>query len=166
MLAVFLLRSHQQFALAGILAGGFFHVHVLAGLQAQHGHRRVPVVGRGYRDGVNVLGFQDAAEIAFGFGRIAQRLLRLGRELGQDVGVHVADVGHTRGLAVGLERRKVRAGAAFDAVAVDGEVQAVVGAENLRVTLGCRSKCRARHTRCEAVHELSARNHSNLRFLL
>ncbi len=165
-LAVLLLRGHQQLALAGVLAGGFFDIHVLAGLEAEHGHGRMPVVGRGHGDSVDLFGFEDAAEIAFALGRIAKHLLRFGGKFGQDVGVHVTDVGNAGGLAVGLERRKVRACAAFDAIAVNGEVQTVVGAETLRVTLGGGGKCRARHTRGQVVHKASARNHRNLQFCI
>jgi hypothetical protein len=41
---------------------------MLARLQAEHGHGRMPVVGRGNGDGVNLFGFEHAAEIAFALG--------------------------------------------------------------------------------------------------
>jgi hypothetical protein len=89
------------------------------------------VVGRGYGDDVDIFRFEHATEIALGFWRVAKHLLRLGCKPGQDTGVDVADVGNAGSLAIGLERREMRIASAVEAV--DGEVQAVVGAEDLRI---------------------------------
>ena len=53
-LAIFLLNLDQQRALGGVVAAWFFNIDVLAGLHAGDGHRRVPVVGHGNGDGVNI----------------------------------------------------------------------------------------------------------------
>ena len=103
-LSIFLLRGHNQFAFARILARGFFHINVLAGLEAENRHRRVPVVGCRNRNGIDFFRFEGVAEIAFGLRRIAKHLLGFGGKLGANVVVHVADVGDTSRLAVGAQR--------------------------------------------------------------
>ncbi len=62
-LAVFLLRFDQQRALAGIVAAGFFNVDVLPGLKSEDGHRRMPVIGRGDGDGVDILALENLAKV-------------------------------------------------------------------------------------------------------
>ena len=65
-LAVFLLRGDEERAFGGIVAAGLFDVDVLAGFDAGDGHGRVPVVGRGDGDGVDVFALEELAEVAFG----------------------------------------------------------------------------------------------------
>ena len=133
-LAVFLLRFDQKRALARVVAAGFFNVDVLSGLKSEDGHRRMPVIGRGDRDGVNILALENLAKILLRSRVIAHCLAGLGSELGQDVAFDIADTGDVGRILVGLERREMRIGAAVQPD--DGEVEAFVGAEDLAVALG------------------------------
>ncbi len=136
---------------------------MLAGLEAEHGHGRVPVVGRGDGDGVDFFRFEGVAEIAFGLGRVAEHLLRLGGEFGEDAGIDVADIGDAGGLAVGVQRGEMRVAAAVEAV--DGKVQPVVGAENLRIAFCRGCKRRACDTGGQAIHKCAPGNHLRLQFV-
>ena len=66
------LRHHA--ALFHVVAAGLLHVDILARLHRPDGHQGVPVVGRGNRDGVDILAVQEAADILH-VGRWVQRLL-------------------------------------------------------------------------------------------
>ena len=56
-------RFDDQLAFARVVGAGLLDVNVLARLAREDRHRRVPVVGRHDRDGVNRLVFQHPAEI-------------------------------------------------------------------------------------------------------
>ena len=55
-------------ALVDVVAARLLDVDVLAGLAGPDGHQRVPVVGRGDRDGVEVLVVEHAADVLLGGG--------------------------------------------------------------------------------------------------
>ncbi len=117
------------------MAGGLFDVDVLAGLEAEDGHGGVPVVGQGDGDGVDVFGGEDFAVVAVGCGGVAELLFGRGRqnlarmvESTSQTWVTRADGG------VVLERGEV--GVAATVEAEDGEVDAVVGADDLGVAFG------------------------------
>ena len=120
---------------------------MLAGLESEDGQRGVPVVGGGDGDGVDVLGFEHAAEVLLGLGRVAEGLLGSAGKSGEDLGVDIAAIGHAGGFAVVLKRGKM--GVSAPVQAVDGKVKPVVGAEDLRIAFcrGCES--RARHSRLQ-----------------
>ena len=61
-----------------------------------------------------------------------------GGEFREDVGFHIADVRNSRGVFVRGEGREMRVAAAVEAD--DGEVEAVVRAEDARVACGCGSE--------------------------
>ena len=154
------MRGDQQLAFARVVAGGLFDVDVLAGLEPEHGHGRVPVVGRGDGDGVDLSGLESVAKIAFGSGRVAERLPSFRGEFGQDRGIDVADIRDASRLAVGPQRREMRVAAAVEAD--HGKVQAIVGAQNPGVAFGRGGKRRTRHARGQPANKVPSRNHSIL----
>lgn len=123
-LAVLALGGDEQRTLGGIVAAGLFDVDVLAGLQPVDGHGRVPVVGRGDGDGVDIFLVEDATEVFVCRGRAAHGLLRVGGEFREGVAVDVADVSDMRSILIGLERGEMRIGAAVQAD--NREVESVV----------------------------------------
>ena len=76
-LPYFCCACDQQRALGGVMAAGLFDVDVLARLQAEDGHGRMPVVGRGDGDGVDVLASRTLRKSFSVVGRVAQLALRL-----------------------------------------------------------------------------------------
>lgn len=84
--------SDQDFALPRIVAAWLFEINVLAGFGGEGGHGRVPMIGSGDEQGINLLVFQYAAEVLFGHGRVT---LGLGGDVHgfrQIADVHVDDV--------------------------------------------------------------------------
>ncbi len=156
-LAVFLLRADQECAFAGVVAAGFFNVDVFAGLQAQNRHRRMPVIGRGDRNGVNFFQFEHLAEVLICFGAAAHHFFRGGGKFGHDVGFHIADIGDIRCRLIGFQRRQMRVGAAVEAN--HGEVEALVGAHDLPVALCgvADSEAGCAHSKC--VEKFPSRDH-------
>ncbi len=100
---------------------------------------------------------ENFAEVRFVFRRVTEHLLGLGDKLCPDFVVDIANVRNARGLAIGVQRGKVGIAAAVEPV--DDEIEAVVGAKNLRIAFGRGGKGRTRNTCCEAVHESTTRNH-------
>ena len=84
----------------------------------------------GGRDGqdVDVLGFENLAEVSGLGGRVAEFFLRLGGELGEDIGVDVADVGDVR--VGGIIRKRGEVGSAASVETADCEVDALIGADD------------------------------------
>ena len=68
------LRHHA--ALLHVVAAGLFHVDILARLHGPDGHQGVPVVGRGDRDGVDVLAVEQAADVLH-VGRRMERVFEI-----------------------------------------------------------------------------------------
>ena len=68
------LRHHA--ALLHVVAAGLLHVDILARLHCPDGHQGVPVVGRGDRDGVDILAVEQAADVLH-VGRRVQRVLEM-----------------------------------------------------------------------------------------
>ena len=62
-LAGFLHGGDERFRFARVLAAGLFDIDVLAGLQRQDGHGRVPEVRRGDENGIDRFVFEDLAEV-------------------------------------------------------------------------------------------------------
>ena len=88
--------GHDQFALVQIVAAGFFHVNMFAGGATEDGGGRVPVVGCGNGNGVNIAVFQEAAQISFTLGRARLFFGDSGQAFFQGAPVHVtnaADLG-------------------------------------------------------------------------
>ncbi len=117
------------------MAAGLLDVNVLAGFDAGDGHGGMPVIGRGDGDSVNIFALEQLAEVAFGVRGVTEFLLRLGAEFFHEVALDVADVADVGGFAVGGEGGQMGIGAAVQTD--DGKVEAVVGAEDLRITFRC-----------------------------
>ena len=65
---VLLLRGDEQLVLVRVVAARFLEVDVLARLEREDRHRRVPVIGVAMRDGVDVLVVERATKIVDRFG--------------------------------------------------------------------------------------------------
>jgi len=73
------------------MRAGFFDVDIFAGLAGPDGHERVPVIGSGDGDGVDVFVFEEPANIDVRFGLRQAHLLDFGDALAGDIFVDVAD---------------------------------------------------------------------------
>ena len=85
----------------------FLGVNILAGLDRQQVHERVPVVGRAGDDGVNVIALHELAKVLVLLRHLAVLGELLGRGLGMAVvhvadGEHVAEVGGASAVAAAL----------------------------------------------------------------
>src|SRR6202043_4103828 len=108
-------------------------------------------------DGVNLLELKDGAKVFVGGRRFAHFALGFRGELLEDVRIHVANMGDAGGALVGLERRKMRIGTPVQPD--DGEVEAIVGAENLTIALGGGADGQTCRACCESVEEVTSCNH-------
>ncbi len=155
-LAVLLLRRQKQFALVGVVARRLLDVHVLAGLEPHQRHRRVPVLGGGDGDGIDVLRFEELADVPLLHRRLAERLLGLSRKPGELAAVDVADVGHG---AVGGLPDAFQVRLAPSVQADDGEVDAIVRAEDAGVASGVEADGHAGRADRHVLQELASRLH-------
>src|ERR1700732_990426 len=73
-----------------------FDVYVFPGLAGPDGHERVPMIGRGDGDGVNIFVFEQLANIDVGFWLWQAQLLDVAEALVQHVFVHIAQSGKLR----------------------------------------------------------------------
>ena len=144
-------------AFGGVVAAGLLDVDVLAGLYAGDGHGGVPVVGRGDGDGVDIVGGEDLAEVLLGLWSVAQVFLGAVGVLLEDVALDITDVGDLCVFSVGLEGGEMGVGAAVEAD--DGEVDAVVGAEDAGVAAGGGGEGGGGGGGCGGGDELAARDH-------
>jgi hypothetical protein len=95
--AVAIYGIHQRTAFRDGVGHGFFQIDVLAGADRRQRDERVPVVGHGDRDGVDVIACEQLAEIPVGgavFVALGGIRPRLGG--GACLAVHIAD-GHQPG---------------------------------------------------------------------
>src|SRR6202030_2663537 len=76
-----------------------------------------------------------------------------------DIRIHIANMSNFRRVRVGLERRQVGVGAAVQPD--DGEVQAIVRPQNLRVALGAGAKSQARCAQGSGVEKFASRDHND-----
>ena len=133
--------------------------HVLAGLEPPDGGERVPVIGRGDDDGVDVLVVEDAAQVLHEL-RLERRHVREPRvvdALGREVRVDVAE---RLDLDVGEAREPALERVALPANADVGDDHAIVGAEDAPADL-CRGAGR-RAEQAPADHD-SRRRRAELR---
>src|ERR1700757_3135693 len=80
-------------ALKGVVRTGLFYIDVFAGLASPDGHERVPMIGSGDGDGVDVFVFEELADIDIGFWSGQAELLDLVEALIGDVFVDIAKSG-------------------------------------------------------------------------
>jgi hypothetical protein len=125
------LRSDEERAFGRIVATGFFDVDVLSGFDSGDGHGCMPVIGSGDGDGVDILTLENFAEIAFGVRRVAEFFLGFGAELVHEGALNVADRGDASGVPVRGKGGEMRIAAAVQSY--DGEVETVVGSDDLRI---------------------------------
>jgi hypothetical protein len=115
-------------ALGNVVATRLLDVHVLARLTGPDGQQRVPVVGSGDRNDVQVLVIQNRAEVLNAMGRVAAALLHRFATGCKQPGVGIDQICNLDVLhpAEGLDVRR--------APAVDaghGDANAIVGAQHL-----------------------------------
>ena len=140
------LRAHLRHALRAL--GGFhhlaalddgqrerlLHVHVLAGIAGVDEHQRVPVVGRGDDDRVDVFVVQQLVVVVILFGIGA-------RFLDREIHVVVAQVADGHGLLIAVLEKGVVHLIAAVAQADVAHAHAIVGAHDSGITR-CRCQCR------------------------
>src|SRR5580704_9429890 len=114
-------------AFKGVVRAGFFDVDVLAGLAGPDSHERVPVIGSGNGDGVDVFVFEELANVDVGFRLGQAHLFDFGDALTGDVFVNVADGNDFRSRDARETANVIVAAAAHSA---NGHADAIVGAEN------------------------------------
>ena len=155
-LAIFLLRFNQHLSFGGIVAAGFFQIHVLAGLQAGNGQRGMPMVGRGNRDGVDLFGLEDFAEVFLCRRYLSCFLLYCVGELVQDVAVHVAHMRDACGRPVRFQGREVCVAAPVQPN--DGKIQAFVGTQDPGIA-SCGPGNKSRRPYGKRIQEFASRHH-------
>src|ERR1700752_1506656 len=102
---------------------------MLARMQSGDGHRRMPMVGRGNSDGVNVFLFECPAKVFLCYRSLAKLLLSAVGELAENIDVHIADMRDARKPPVRLERREMSVG---PAIKTDhGKVESLIRPKNL-----------------------------------
>src|ERR1700728_5414419 len=125
---------------------------MLACMQAGDGHGNVPMSGCSDGDSVHIFELENLAKVLVGRGRIAERLLRVLSKPGEDVAIHIANVGDAGGFLVGLERGEMGIGTLVQAN--DCKVEAIVGPENLAVALSAGADRQARCSDCNCIEKL------------
>jgi hypothetical protein len=121
---------------------------MLARLQPGDGHRRMPVIRTGNRDGVHIFLLENPAEVLFRCRRLAHPALHSVGELLENVAVdiaHMRDAGRT---LVRFQRREMRISASVQPD--HREVEPIVGADDPFITPGSGSNsqpCRS-HRHC------------------
>src|SRR5439155_24758797 len=122
-------------AFADVVADRLLDVDVLAGLNGPDGRQRVPVIGRGDADDVDVAVFHDAAQILDELRPLTLRPFGSFHGPAGHGGVAVANVGDDAVVVAG-ETIDMIAAAAVDAN--DGDIEALVGAAGVAVLGGLR----------------------------
>jgi len=74
------------------MAAGFFNIHMLARLAGHNGCRGMPMIRRGDNNGVNVLLFQQLADIGYPFRFFSCALINIGDGACHYIGVDIADI--------------------------------------------------------------------------
>src|SRR5262249_41928365 len=120
-------------ALVDVVAARLLDVDVLVGLARPDRHERVPVVGRGDRDGVEVPVFQGGAHVLDGARHVAAACLHGLGPGGEGARVGVDQIYHPDVLHAG---EGVDVGAAAAVQAGDADAQRLVGADDLGGGLG------------------------------
>ena len=88
---IFAGRLDHPPAFDDIVAGGLLDVNILAGLAGKHSQKRMPVVGRGDRDGVDRLVVEQAAKVFLDLRRLSGRTFDGLHGLGEHRIIDVAD---------------------------------------------------------------------------
>ena len=102
---VFARGVHHLLAFENVVAGRLLAIHVFARLAGPDGGQRMPVIGRGDGDRVDVLVVVKLPQILIDFGLFASLVLdHLGAALGLR-GIHIAECGDARArqLQIGLD---------------------------------------------------------------
>src|SRR5580704_16409732 len=130
---------------------------MLARLQSGDGHRRMPMVGRGNSDGVNVFLFECPAKVFLRDGSLAHFLSCALCELFENIAVHIADMRDAGSAAVRLEGCKVGVGAAIKTD--HGKVESLIRPKYLAIAFCRGSYSQARRAHSQSIEELSSCSH-------
>src|ERR1700735_3812003 len=136
-LLILLLSLHQHRSLSRVVAAGPLDIDMFARLQTGNGHRRVPVIRGGNRDGVDILLLKEVAKVLVGRRRFAHLFLGRRWEFFENIAVHIADIGDSGGILVRLERSKSHMATPIEPN--PRKVETIMRAEDLPVALCRRS---------------------------
>ena len=87
---VLLHRPHQLTPFKPVVRAGLLHVNIFAGLAGPDRHQRVPVIGRGDGNGVNIFVLKQPSNVAVRFGPCQPHLFRVTETLVQYAFVDIA----------------------------------------------------------------------------
>ena len=125
---VFFHGGDELAALESIVRAGLLDVDVFAGLAGPDGHQRVPVIGSGDGDGVDLLVFEELANIDVGFWLGNAEFFDVADALAEDGFV---DVAQGDDLRIGNVREAVDVILAATADAANSDAHTIVRAKDL-----------------------------------
>ena len=124
---VFFYGADELAAFKGVVRAGLFDVDVFAGLAGPDAHERVPMIGSGDGDGIDVFVFEQLANVDVGFRLRQAHFFDFGDALAGDVFVDVADGDDFCSRDM---RKAVNVIVAAATHSADGYAHTFVGAEN------------------------------------
>src|SRR6266436_1415867 len=127
---VLLYRPDQLASFKGVVRARLFDVDVFPGLAGPDGHERVPMIGRGDGDGVNVFVLKELANIDVRFWLWQTPLLDLAETLVRHVLIHIAQSGKLCSRDPRKPEDVIISAAAYSA---DGHPDAIICAEDLAI---------------------------------
>ena len=86
---VLLHRAHQLTPFKPVVRAGFFDIDIFASLACPYAHERMPVVGRGDRDRVNIFVLEQLADVGVALRLGLAKLLHVAQAVGQDALVYI-----------------------------------------------------------------------------
>src|SRR6266446_10199536 len=93
---VLLYRAYQLPSFKPVMRARLFYIRIFPGLARPDGHQRVPMIGRGDRDSVNVFVLKEFTDIDVGFGLWQSQLLDVPEAMVRHGLIHIAESGNLR----------------------------------------------------------------------
>src|SRR5450755_3354532 len=126
--ALVLFHGFDEFAaFKSIVGAGLFDVDVFSSLAAPNADERMPVIGSGDGDGVNLFVFEKFANVPISFGSGRAKFFDFGDALGGNIFVDVTERGDFH---VGDMLESLDMIAAAAAQSANGDADAIIGAED------------------------------------
>src|ERR1700722_1220434 len=116
----------------------------------------MPMVGSGNRDGVDILPLENRAKVFVRRRGLARLALHGVSELSENVAVHIRDMRDACSAQVRFERGEMGVPAPIQPN--HSKVEAIIGAEDLAITLCRRSHGQPRCAHCKSIDEFTSRN--------